>query len=303
MDRDFLAPRLSALQYRSLDRFESQRIVRTLGEDLDIALAQQLRLGEVDHVVDPGEAQRLVLLEQHHGRGRQGRVVAFGQAQQPVLGLAALGFVAHHRQRSAALMRGVAQRAQADRDGHFATVGQVVHARAVPAAVDCECGARGCLVRGVVPDGAHHRVDMPAQRVGRITAKVEFGGGVQVSDALVDVQRDHRLVDLRQHLAAQLTRRCVGTGEGEYLRPLGRLHDHRIDLAAVDCGERVLGLPQPGAQFSVLRGQMAHEITMSSATRTCSLRDMSPMKRRRGNGSDLIKVGAATRSASIAARG
>jgi hypothetical protein len=70
---------------------------------------------------------------------------------------------------------------------------------------------------------------------------------------VVDVERQHRILHLREHVLAQRIAGGVGAVEGVDVVA----DDQRVDVAAADGRQRVLGLAQAFLQFEVGAAQAA----------------------------------------------
>jgi len=117
----------------------------------------------------------------------------------------------------------------------------------MPLAVLAQRGPRRRFLFRAGPVPGENLGEHVAEHRTGLHAVLTLGGGVQESDALFDIHRDHRIADLREHFAAEAVLLGVETLEGEELRAGVALRHGRSHLAGADGAEHFLRLLQPCA--------------------------------------------------------
>ncbi len=155
--------------------------------------------------------------------------------------------VADHRQRAKRLLRRVLQHGEEGFDVHLPAVGAHVHRLRAAVAVRAQLLARAQGARRVRPALAEQVAARPTQRLGGGAGVQPLGRRVHEDHVVVDVERQHRVLHLGQHVLAQRVAGGVRAVEGIDVLA----DDQGVDVAAADGGERVLGLGEPRLEFEV----------------------------------------------------
>ena len=104
---------------------------------------------------------------------------------------------------------------------------------------------------GVRPLPGANVGEAATQHLAGADAVLALGGGVEESDALLEVGGDDRIADLREHVAEEAALLGVGGLEGGDLRAGGAFHHARIHRAGADRAKHLFRLLQPRAQLRV----------------------------------------------------
>ncbi len=174
------------------------------------------------------------------GQRRSGR----GQCR---LGLDAVVDVADHGQRAQRRVRRVLQQRDGALDMHLAAIAAHVHRLRPVAALRAQRLARVQRAPRVGPALAQQVRARPPKHLRRRAAVLPFGRRVHEDDVVVDVEREHRVLHLRENVLAHR----VGGRVGAVQRVDVLADDQRVDVAVTDGCERVLGLDQARLELDV----------------------------------------------------
>ncbi len=137
---------------------------------------------------------------------------------------------------------------------------------ALPAApvADFEQAVPGlCFVVGLEPFEPVQVVSRQPERLRRLQTILALGGRVDVDHVLLGVERDDRILHLREHIAAQAVRCRLGA----FQRIDVVADDDGVDLAVAQRVQRLLGVGEPIPQIGVVTPQLLEVVVAGRGLR------------------------------------